>query len=296
MIVTGSAVAMIFGLPLGRGIGLYAGWRMTFLVITVTALAVLIYLAFVFPKLASDASFSRDDLPKLLKNPVVISVYVLSVLFATAYFTAYSYIEPFLKTVAAFSDQGITSTLMLLGVSGLLGSFVFSRFYNHFRYGVIRAGLLGLVIPFLLWQAAAGRQDDGRRLPGRRLCVDAVQRHLPGRTHPPRPDGGSPGGHVHLFGNLQRRYRRRDLDRRAGHGPWSAAVYRLCRRSIGLVAAVYCFTAYFHFLGRAGESHQKIRKKDLHFSISSSIILIVPIRNELEVIFLNSSVGRAIGC
>ena len=162
MIVTGSAVAMIVGLPLGRVIGLYAGWRMTFLVITVTALAVLIYLAFVFPKLASDASFSRDDLPKLLKNPVVISVYVLSVLFATAYFTAYSYIEPFLKTVAAFSDQGITSTLMLLGVSGLLGSFVFSRFYNHFRYGVIRAGLLGLVIPFLLWQAAAGRAGQGR--------------------------------------------------------------------------------------------------------------------------------------
>ena len=249
---------MIFGLPLGRVIGLYAGWRMTFLVITVTALAVLIYLAFVFPKLASDASFSRDDLPKLLKNPVVISVYVLSVLFATAYFTAYSYIEPFLKTVAAFSDQGITSTLMLLGVSGLLGSFVFSRFYNHFRYGVIRAGLLGLVIPFLLWQAAAGRAGTMvARLPGRRLCVDAVQRHLPGRTHPPRPDGGSPGGHVHLFGNLQRRYRRRDLDRRAGHGPWSAAVYRYAGAAIGLVAAVYCFTAYFHFLGRAGESHQK---------------------------------------
>lgn len=57
MIVTGSAVAMIFGLPLGRIIGLYAGWRMTFLTITATALAVLLYLAFVFPKLASDASF-----------------------------------------------------------------------------------------------------------------------------------------------------------------------------------------------------------------------------------------------
>ena len=88
MIVTGSAVAMIFGLPLGRIIGLYAGWRMTFLTITATALAVLLYLAFVFPKLASDASFSRDDLPKLLRNPVVVSVYILSVLFATAYFTA----------------------------------------------------------------------------------------------------------------------------------------------------------------------------------------------------------------
>ena len=185
MIVTGSAVAMIFGLPLGRVIGLYAGWRMTFLVITVTALAVLIYLAFVFPKLASDASFSRDELPKLLKNPVVISVYILSVLFATAYFTAYSYIEPFLKTVAAFSDQGITSTLMLLGVSGLLGSFVFSRFYNHFRYGVIRAGLLGLVIPFLLWQAAAGRA--GRWSPP--AWSSAVRRRC--STSPSRPNSSA---------------------------------------------------------------------------------------------------------
>ena len=297
MIVTGSAVAMIFGLPLGRVIGLYAGWRMTFLVITVTALAVLIYLAFVFPKLASDASFSRDDLPKLLKNPVVISVYVLSVLFATAYFTAYSYIEPFLKTVAAFSDQGITSTLMILGVSGLLGSFVFSRFYNHFRYGVIRAGLLGLVIPFLLWQAAAGRAGT---MVAACLVVGCAStlfnvtfqaeliRHVPMGAAPVAMSIFSGifnvgiGGGTWIGGQV------------TAHGLLPYIGY--AGAAIGLVAAVYCFTAYFHFLGRAGESHQKIRKKDLHFSISSSIILIVPIRNELEVIFLNSSVGRAIGC
>lgn len=258
MIVTGSAVAMIFGLPLGRVIGLYAGWRMTFLVITVTALAVLIYLAFVFPKLASDASFSRDDLPQLLKNPVVISVYILSVLFATAYFTAYSYIEPFLKTVAAFSDQGITSTLMLLGVSGLLGSFVFSRFYNHFRYGVIRAGLLGLVIPFLLWQAAAGR---GGTMVAACLVVGCAStlfnvtfqaeliRHVPMGAAPVAMSIFSGifnvgiGGGTWIGGQV------------TAHGLLPYIGY--AGAAIGLVAAVYCFTAYFHFLGRAGESHQK---------------------------------------
>lgn len=243
---------------LGRGIGLYAGWRMTFLVITVTALAVLIYLAFVFPKLASDASFSRDDLPKLLKNPVVISVYVLSVLFATAYFTAYSYIEPFLKTVAAFSDQGITSTLMLLGVSGLLGSFVFSRFYNHFRYGVIRAGLLGLVIPFLLWQAAAGRAGT---MVAACLVVGCAStlfnvtfqaeliRHVPMGAAPVAMSIFSGifnvgiGGGTWIGGQV------------TAHGLLPYIGY--AGAAIGLVAAVYCFTAYFHFLGRAGESHQK---------------------------------------
>ena len=119
MIITGSSVAMIFGLPLGRVIGLYAGWRMTFVSITVVALLVLVYLFRFVPVQRSHSSFSREELPRLLKNPLVVSVYLISVLFATAYFTVYSYIEPFLKLVAQFSANGITSTLMLLGVSGL---------------------------------------------------------------------------------------------------------------------------------------------------------------------------------
>ena len=239
MIVTGSAVAMIFGLPLGRIIGLYAGWRMTFLAITATALAVLLYLAFVFPKLASDASFSRDDLPKLLRNPVVVSVYILSVLFATAYFTAYSYIEPFLKIVAAFSDQGITSTLMFLGVSGLVGSFVFSHFYNHFRYGIIRAGLLGLVIPFLLWKVTLFNVTFQAEL----------IRHVPMGAAPVAMSIFSGifnvgiGGGTWIGGQV------------TAHGLLPYIGY--AGAAIGLVAAVYCFTAYLHFLGRAGESHQK---------------------------------------
>lgn len=202
--------------------------------------------------------FSRDDLPKLLKNPVVISVYVLSVLFATAYFTAYSYIEPFLKTVAAFSDQGITSTLMLLGVSGLLGSFVFSRFYNHFCCGVIRAGLLGLVIPFLLWQAAAGRAGT---MVAACLVVGCAStlfnvtfqaeliRHVPMGAAPVAMSIFSGifnvgiGGGTWIGGQV------------TAHGLLPYIGY--AGAAIGLVAAVYCFTAYFHFLGRAGESYQK---------------------------------------
>lgn len=33
MIATGSSIAQIFGLPLGRAIGLAVGWRMTFAVV-----------------------------------------------------------------------------------------------------------------------------------------------------------------------------------------------------------------------------------------------------------------------
>ncbi len=259
MIVTGSAVAMIFGLPLGRVIGLYAGWRMTFLAITAVSLAVLLYLAFVFPRLASDSSFSRDDLPELLKNPLVVSVYVLSVLFATAYFTVYSYIEPFLKNVAAFSDQGITSTLMLLGVSGLLGSYLFSRFYNHFRYGVIRAGFVGLVAMLLLWQSAAagkGTMVAACLLIGCASTLFNVTfqaeliRHVSMSAAPVAMSifsgifnvgiGGGTwiGGRVTAHGLLP-------------YIGYAGAV-------IGLTALVYCFVVYFHFLRKSLKKDEEI--------------------------------------
>ena len=51
MIVTGTAIAIIVGLPLGRIIGLYVGWRMAFMCIAVLAFIVLAYMFFVFPKL-----------------------------------------------------------------------------------------------------------------------------------------------------------------------------------------------------------------------------------------------------
>lgn len=155
MVVIGSSVAMIFGLPLGRVIGLYAGWRMTFLFIAVISCLLIAYQAFVFPKLDNGAAFSLHDLPKLLHNPLVISIYLLAVLFATGYFTAYSYIEPFLKLIAGFSDAAITMILMLLGVSGLIGSFFFSHFYNHYRRGMILSSLVILVVSLILWKAAA---------------------------------------------------------------------------------------------------------------------------------------------
>lgn len=85
MIVTGSSIAIIVGLPVGRLVGLQIGWRMTFLSVGIIAFAVLLYLQFAAPKLPGGDSFSVRDLPALLRNPFLISIYVLSALFATAY-------------------------------------------------------------------------------------------------------------------------------------------------------------------------------------------------------------------
>lgn len=155
MVAVGSSVAMILGLPLGRVIGLYAGWRMTFLLIAAVSFGIFLYLWKVFPSLTQAKAFSKGELPELLRQPMVQSIYLTIVLFATSYFTVYSYIEPFLKNTAGFTPEEITLMLILLGVSGLIGSVLFSRFYGRYRFGTIRMSLFGLFAALLLWQSVS---------------------------------------------------------------------------------------------------------------------------------------------
>ena len=155
MIVTGSSVAMIFGLPLGRAIGLHIGWRMTFLCVGLLAFAIFAYLLKVAPRLPSRQTFTLRELPRLLRNPLLLGIYWLAALVATAYYTAYSYIEPFLKQVAQLPESWITMTLALFGVSGILGSFLFSWLYSRFPHTFIKLSLGGIAGALLLLYPAS---------------------------------------------------------------------------------------------------------------------------------------------
>lgn len=155
MIVTGTSVAMIFGLPLGRMIGLTVGWRMTFASVAVVAFIVLFYMSALFPKLPGSQSFTLTQLPELFKNPVLMGLYGITFLFATAYYTGYSYIDPFLQQVAGMPAGLITLALTVFGVAGLLGSFLFSKFYDRMRYSFIQMALLGITLSLLLLSPAS---------------------------------------------------------------------------------------------------------------------------------------------
>ena len=144
-IVTGTAFAMVLGMPLGRMIGLQIGWRMTFLCVGVISMIVIAYLLFVFPKIENSESFSVSQLPELLKNSKLMIIYMITFLFATGYYTACSYVEPFLQKVAGFPSNLVTITLMLFGIAGLLGSYLFSKFYEDHHFVFVQTVLFGFV-------------------------------------------------------------------------------------------------------------------------------------------------------
>lgn len=149
MIITGTSIAMIVGLPLGRVIGLYIGWRMTFLCVAVIAFLLFVYQGALFPKMEQQESFSLKELPKLLKNPLLIGIYLLNFLVATSYYTGYSYIEPFLKQVAGLKDGSVTFALTIFGVAGIVGSFLFSRYYEKNRYAFIRIVMICIAVALI---------------------------------------------------------------------------------------------------------------------------------------------------
>lgn len=157
MVVTGTSVATIAGLPLGKMVGHYAGWRIAFLIVAVITFVVLVYMAFLFPKMDCGEPFRVKQLPQLFKNRSLVCVYIQTFLFVVGYYTSYSYIDPFLQQVAGMGNSMVTITLFVFGAAGLFGSFLFSKFYDKYRRGVLRTVMAALVVELLLLLPAAGK-------------------------------------------------------------------------------------------------------------------------------------------
>ncbi|WP_322064668.1 sugar transporter [Burkholderia ubonensis] len=131
LLATGTSIAMVAGIPLGRVIGETLGWRTTFLIIAGAAAVALLMLRTTLPALPSQRTGSLASLPSLLRNPTLILLYVLTILVVSAHFTSYTYIEPFLQHVSHASESGITILLILFGGAGIPAALCFNRLYPH---------------------------------------------------------------------------------------------------------------------------------------------------------------------
>lgn len=154
LVVTGSSLALIAGLPIGRVVGLHFEWRATFALIGVIAFCILLLFAKVFPAMPSSQNISLKTLPKLISNKIFSRICVLTLILVSAHFTAYSYIEPFLAR-AGVSQSAITWVLLFFGSSGILASVAFARFYERLGAKFVNFSILGVIFSLFAFHAAS---------------------------------------------------------------------------------------------------------------------------------------------
>lgn len=155
LLATGTALAMVLGLPIGRIVGQYFGWRTTFFIIGLGALITLLCLIKLLPRLPSEHSGSLKSLPVLFRRPALMAIYLLTVVVVTAHYTAYSYIEPFVMTVAGSSASFATLLLLVLGGAGIIGSVLFSKLGNAHASGLVSSAIALLTLCLVLLLPAA---------------------------------------------------------------------------------------------------------------------------------------------
>ncbi len=151
-LVAGGGIALVAGLPLGRVLGLVAGWRMTFAALGILAGLILLGLFRVFPSLpGSEKDESRTAMLKdILHSKPLMMIYLITAVIVTGHYTGYSYIEPFMDRIVGMEPEAITFTLCLFGVAGLLGSFVMSRYFSRYPGRIIVSACFGLPVIMLI--------------------------------------------------------------------------------------------------------------------------------------------------
>lgn len=160
LLSTGTVMAMVAGIPLGRMVGQYLGWQASFLLIGLCAAAVMAVLAKSLPRLPSVNAGSLSSLPLLLKRKKLMLLYAMTVLVITAHFTAYSYIEPFVIQIGSFSARQVTVVLGLYGLAGFAASYLFGKWFakhpRAFLAGAVSVIALssGLLLPLAHLPAA----------------------------------------------------------------------------------------------------------------------------------------------
>lgn len=143
LIVTGSSLAAVMGIPLGTLIGHQFGWRVTFALIGAAAMGLLLMLLRLLPVMPPQGVFSLRGLPALFKRPLLLYVYFTLALVVGAHFIPYTYISPFLAEVGGLDGGEIVVSLFAFGIAGISAGIIFAR--NLDRHSVVL-----LTVPMVL--------------------------------------------------------------------------------------------------------------------------------------------------
>jgi predicted MFS family arabinose efflux permease len=123
----GSAIAAVVGAPAGSFLGGLIGWRGAFFCVVPLAVAAVIWQAVSLPRLPYQERTSGAGFMTLLRRRTVLIGLLGSALFFMGQYSLYTYLRPFLEQVTGVGVGTLSSLLLLIGVSGFIGTMLVGR-------------------------------------------------------------------------------------------------------------------------------------------------------------------------
>ena len=146
----GNALATVIAAPAGSLLGGLIGWRGAFFCVVPVAVIVFVWQLMTLPSMNSPRDPGSASVLGLLGRPVVRTGMAASGLFFMGQFTLFTYVRPFLETVAHVNVGTLSLVLLLVGISGFLGTLLIGGLLKGSVYPVL------VIIPLIMALLAAG--------------------------------------------------------------------------------------------------------------------------------------------
>ena len=126
----GNAIATTVAAPLGSFMGGLIGWRGAFFCVVPLALAAVIWQAATLPRLPAEQGGKSGSMLRLLKDRHVITGLVAVMLLFMGQFALFTYLRPFLEQVTGVNVSTLSVLLLVVGVTGFIGTTLIGRFLD----------------------------------------------------------------------------------------------------------------------------------------------------------------------
>lgn len=123
----GNALATTIAAPLGSFLGQYIGWRGAFFVVVPLGAAVLAWQHLSLPAMPPHPQLRRGSVFRVLRRPGAPLGFAAVALLFAGQFALFTYLRPFLESVTRVDVSALSLILLVLGLAGLLGTWMISR-------------------------------------------------------------------------------------------------------------------------------------------------------------------------
>ncbi|MDH6265628.1 putative MFS family arabinose efflux permease [Rhizobium sp. SG_E_25_P2] len=132
----GNAIAATVSAPLGSFLGELIGWRGAFFLVAPLALVALTWQWMTMPDLpAKDEKPTANVFRLLVRRQVALGMTAILLLFM-GQFALFTYLRPYLESVAGFDVTLLSLVMLLMGLCGVAGTWAISRLLPQWLYAL----------------------------------------------------------------------------------------------------------------------------------------------------------------